>query len=147
MAYLFSYIQDMNAGQYKLLKAFPKDKSYLSHSQLEEIMGGEIDYDDLTSAYNTIYKEGFIEGRLPTPGLRITDKGLLGISDYELTEHRKAEIEELNFLKLKFDAKNAERVYKTYKTTRVITWITFIVMLILSALKLAEVWHIWPYHK
>jgi hypothetical protein len=137
----------MKEDEYNLLKRFPKDKSYLSQRHLDEITKGKLDYNSLVDLCNSLYYAELIEGFMSGKGLRITEKGLKAIPFYEATTKRESEIAELNYKKLKYDVRNAERVYKTYTTTRLIAWVTFIVMLILAALKISEVIRVWPYHK
>lgn len=128
----------MTEDQYRLLKAFPKDKSYIPHSKLDEILGGSVDYTSLTSVYNTCYFAGYVDGAIPSPGLRITDSGLEILTDYELKKKRESEVSDLNYKKLKYDAKISERVYNTYWWTFSLAVAAFLISLFLLILKLAE---------
>lgn len=133
----------MTSEQYRLLKAFPIDKSYLSHEQLEKILGGNSDYNALTEAYDTLFNPGFIEGRIPNPGLRITDKGMKTVTDYEMKNQRNEEIAGLEIEKLRLEVENLRNDFFDYPDTKSrakwairLSAMALIVTLILSLLQL-----------
>ena len=88
--FLNSYIHTMTEEEYKLLKCFPKDKTYLSHLELQNCLdpNGQ-DYNNLEKKCNILFNAGFVEGQIPEPGLRITDKGLKALDDYEKPKVKK----------------------------------------------------------
>ncbi|MBL7739369.1 MAG: hypothetical protein JNK14_09120 [Chitinophagaceae bacterium] len=65
---------------------------------------------------------------------------------YKPESKREKEIADLSYMKLKYDKKISERIYKTYRSTRIMTFIAFLISVILAYLKAAEVFKWWPYH-
>lgn len=80
---------------------------------------------------------------------RFTAEGrkFVKMGGYKGLFEREKELSDLQNEKLKYDVRNAKRVYKTYPTTRLFAWIAFISTIILLLLKLAEVLKLWPYQQ
>ena len=73
-----------------MLQSFPKDKTYLSDLQLQERLDPNgVDYNSLIAKYQPLHDAGYVEGFVPKPGLRITDKGLKAMEDYKKEKYSK----------------------------------------------------------
>lgn len=72
----------MTEDQYRILRQFPLDKSWLDLKELDDILGN-VEYKQLTEVYNDLHKHGWVEGGIPEPGLKITDKGISALYEYE----------------------------------------------------------------
>ena len=80
----------MTEETYKKLQSFPKDKSYLSHLQLQDLLDPNgVDYNTLIAKCEPLHEAGYVEGKIPRPGLRITDKGLKAIEAYKRKKYSK----------------------------------------------------------
>jgi hypothetical protein len=75
----------MDSIEYELLRSFPIDKRYLSEKELSDLNGNP-EYTVLTALYDPLFYKRLVEGQIPDPGLRITDRGLKTLSDYELEQ-------------------------------------------------------------
>jgi hypothetical protein len=139
----------MDEDQYQLLKGFPTNKRYLSHKELADFNGNP-EYTMLTSLYDPLWEKRLIEGRIPKPGLRITDKGINAIMLHEKTVNRNAEIEgiqdeltrrSLQKTNLEIDdlysrINDYPNIRRKANQSHVISWITLILLLLTTAQQL-----------
>lgn len=125
----------MNENYLKTLYIL-SDKGSLKFDDLRKRMPSDISVRDKKSILSNLIKDKFVN--LKNDLYSITDKGKSELDSFRSKSEMKSQSELIAFEKLKYDFKNAKRIFKTYWISFGISIAAFIMALVLSILKILE---------